>query len=73
MATTKKNAPAKKPAKGKVQRNWSFDKFSASVKRNCERRAIKPRMSNVRAAYDNGLSVMATVAAMQPAEKAKSK
>ena len=65
MATAKKNATAKKSApKAKVQRNWSLEKFTASVKRNCERREIKPRMNLVRSAYDDGLSVMATVAAM---------
>jgi len=56
----------KHTARKVTTRNWSLEKFTASVKRNCARRNIplKSRMTLVKSAYDEGLSVSATVNAI---------
>lgn len=50
-------------------RNWSLEKFTASVKANCKRLGVPFLSSRVKKAYDENVSVMDTVAIMRGGNK----
>jgi len=54
-----------KKAKKVSKRTWSFDKFSAAVKRRCKKQGVTYKATQAKTCYEGKVTIPDTVAVMQ--------